>query len=363
MKRFFSMIGPLFTPPDDQGAEGNESFFDDEPSYGGASDEFDALMDQYDEADPDSLQKRVAARQEEMGIEHDEGGDPQDESPADESGDDAGEEGRDTTAIPDLTDLLPEGAVVETIDDLRTHISLMADSHKALSLFNDLVEGDAALKSYLEMRQAGKDSRFAASEAFSSLVEAPDPDLDPEGYADWVSERKLADAERKRSEQADSEKNDLLKSIADQAHKALAATVQKYGLDDDQADVLASKFRSIARGDLQTGKFPKDAFDVIYNGMAFEQTKSGVDAVVKAVESGRISTIKPDKSDSPTVAALKAAVVKAYAAGGKNAGRKTEQRFEIPEFDGGGGNPDMTESERERAELASTVRPRKSWAD
>jgi hypothetical protein len=355
----------LFDAPDDSGA-GLEDFQADQ-SFGDA-------MAALDEADGVNYFNR-----EEDSAEGDDSDDmageletPDDEPAGDSADDDleaepTGEQEADPEeeAPPPAFDLsvfddaLIPGAAVDSVDDVVEHMRSYRQSHEVLETFEKVVSADTALQNYLKAIQGGTDQRIAAQEAFGSLTSAPDPDEDPEAYADWKANKAVMEEKRKAEAKSAEQTQKQQQEISKQVYGHFEATVKRLDLDSDQAERLRSTFRSITQGDPVTGKYPPRAFDLLYHGMQYGQVQSEIKSVTAQAEKGNLKGLAADKSDHPLVAEVKTALRTAFTEGAKAPSKRRRDVGSVP--DPTGSRKPSGSDNKELSDLASSLKKDNWW--
>lgn len=198
---------------------------------------------------------------------------PEDETPGDgdesldsedEGAEDAGEEDPEETGEPlpepiadEVQALYPE-RVVETTDQLTEAIEADRQSTALVSRVDQLLEEDPHLEKYMELRlQEDADPRAAAIRSMEELVTAPDPDEDPEGYADWKAERQLKEREQEQSQAEEEEVSQEVENFQQQTARSFQAYQQKHDLSDQELERFEQRVNTLVFGD-QSGNVPSD---------------------------------------------------------------------------------------------------------
>ena len=243
-----------------------------------------------------------------------------------------------TLDVSEFESLLPDGAVLESADDLREHLQTYVDSHQTLSRFEALVAGDEPLMAYVKERQGGVPARVAAVKAFGELANVPDAIEDPEGYAEWLADQRVSEFRKQTEAEKTQAVETRRQSVADQAASAYEQFVKKAGLQPEQAQRLGSLFNSITTGDPVTGRFRSDAFEMLWAGSQAKAVQAGVQSAIESAEKGDLKAIAPSKDDHPMVASVKKALTSAYREGTKAPGKKKATIPNVPEIGSRGGS-------------------------
>ena len=348
---------PLFAPANDEGSDlsdfQSDVTFEDAMSALDESEGVD-FFDREDDAD-DSVEDIEAA------------GDSADDATAEEepsTSDDANDEptGEPDTPTLDLSvfeDALIPGSTVGSVEDVVEHLRSYRDSHETLEQFEAVVGADEALQSYLKDIQAGVDRRVAAASAFGDLTTAPDPDEDPEAYADWKANKAVIE-ERKRTEAKESERAQKQReAAAKQLVSNFKGTQERLGLDESETQRLFSFWKSMTEGDPVTGKHPARAFDVIYRGMQYADVEAQINTAVSKAERGDLKALAAEKSDHPMVAKVKTALRSAFTEGAKAPGKRRKDVETTPDL-AGSRRPSGSEN-KELSEFASSLKTENWW--
>lgn len=176
------------------------------------------------------------------------------------------------------------GTHVKTPEELLSHVQQLQDTADGLQGLHELVGSNDQFKALVTAFLEKQDPAQAALAAIPNLKqEAPDPDLDPEAYADYKTQQALK-AQQTETQQKETARQKALAEKAQQstrrAFQAFSERVAKTNEDFD-AKEFASAFDSLTRPNPETGRFQKDAFDVVYRGLHHDEL------VAAAVEKAR----------------------------------------------------------------------------
>lgn len=183
-----------------------------------------------------------------------------------------------------VASLYPE-RVIETQEDLEAAIRDDREAAETLDHLDALVAEDDHLARYLELRVQEKlDNRAAAMRAMKELVEAPDPDEDPEAYADWKAERKLQEQRQQERKEREQQLSEAEERAQRQSVKSFKALKQKRDMSDEELDVFRRRVNTLLFGD-DRGRVPPHQAEILYRGMHFDELVE--ERVEKAREEAR----------------------------------------------------------------------------
>lgn len=184
---------------------------------------------------------------------------------------------------------LPDVAINDE-DDLLDTVEQMYEARQNLQFFDQLVSQDPNLQNYIQQVVDGTDPRMAAVEAFGDLTEAPDPEEDPEAYAEWRENRARQQERQKMETEEEKQQRKRMEAVRESAQKQFETFAQQVREQDEDFD--PDQFRrtmlSIMMGDPESGRYPRQAFRVVYRGMKFED----------AVEQAREEAYRKGRNDA-----------------------------------------------------------------
>lgn len=175
-------------------------------------------------------------------------------------------------------DLFP-GRVVETVDDAREVMESYQERLNLLDQFDGVVSGDETLTAYLQDRIKGVSPTEAARKHFAALAAVPDPDEDPQGYAEFRAEQARAEERAKYEGQQQSAEKQKAERRMQGEQRAIDAFAAKQG-EDFNGERFIADVRGLLYGDPETGRVRADKFDVLHRGLNFDTLVA--DAVSKA---------------------------------------------------------------------------------
>ncbi|HEX7070996.1 MAG TPA: hypothetical protein VF190_09330, partial [Rhodothermales bacterium] len=247
---YFSRFLPHFAP-DDGAATGAETAAQESvPGLTDANMDFDAAMEALDRAegrtflsDPEDAPDAAETAAEEA---------PAEQPIAAEAAGETQEDVAETPPAPALDfsrfEAEMPGAVIDSEDALLEHVRAYRESHEVLARYEELAQKSPALQTYVEALSKGMDERVAAITAFGDLAKVPDPDEDPEAYAEWKAEQKAA---RVRAEYEASERTreqQRVERVANEAQQAFTAAVKRLQLGEADQRALQSLFVAAMQG-------------------------------------------------------------------------------------------------------------------
>lgn len=321
MKRWLNILAPLYSAPDDAGADIETAA---PPDADAATDDAEAMSSGWQEEDwaqqtgdldddhefIEDLKKHYADEPEEEAEAEVEAEPVAEESEESEDAD------KPVVDFSLLREMLPE-SVIESEEDARTHIERLRTSDQAMQVFESLAEGDDALVAYIELRKQGKTPRLAAIEAFAELTEVPDPDEDPEEYADWKAEQAVKAEREKHANEQRSRTEKEAKERAKAAQQVFDASMKRNGWTEDHAERIALAFQQMTAGDPNTGRFRGDTFEIVDKGLRYDDTVKAIESVVSSVTKIGAKAAEDAEGDSELTKSVKAAIRSAFAAGVK----------------------------------------------
>jgi hypothetical protein len=233
-----------------------------------------------------------AARNGEADAEETEGGDPAEEEAATEEQQregDAGEASEEPARQVDDETLqaLGEktGGQYDSLDDVAERVNRLQTERDGFHELGALMEERPDVGRYIEARLEGSSPQEAAMAAADGLTsEAPDPDIDPEGYAEYKAEQARKEERSKHSEEAAQQRQKRQKQMRRQVQRDFQAFVDRHDMDDEQAEDFGETFSEVVQGDPKRGQTRSDMFDIVYRGLPDNYES----AIEEAREEGRV---------------------------------------------------------------------------
>lgn len=267
------------------GMPGEEDTADDETAdQEGATDETEdeTTADESEEDKETAEEDDATAEEEETGTEDEEATDEEEEQPEDE-------EDLEAEPLPeDVQELAEEhlpGHVVETKEQLDEKLESLTETAKVFDVVDRLYEQDERLSEYTELvLQEDMSPMEAAFRAFGELFEAPDPQQDPEAYADWKAEREVAERERAQDEQEEDELDEVAERYENQTAASFQRLAEKKDMSEEELNTFKKKVNTLVYGD-PNGHVPSDQAERLY----FALNKDAIIDQVReeALEEGR----------------------------------------------------------------------------
>jgi hypothetical protein len=233
-----------------------------------------------------------AARDGEADAEETEEGDPAEEEAATEEQQregDAGEASEEPARQVDDETLraLGEktGGQYDSLDDVAERVNRLQTERDGFHELGALMEERPDVGRYIEARLEGSSPQEAAMAAADGLTsEAPDPDIDPEGYAEYKAEQARKEERSKHSEEAAQQRQKRQKQMRRQVQRDFQAFVDRHDMDDEEAQDFGETFSEVVQGDPKRGRTRSDMFDIVYRGLPDNYES----AIEEAREEGRV---------------------------------------------------------------------------
>jgi tRNA splicing endonuclease len=276
----------------------------------------------------------------------------EEESPEDVSDEDVSDEGDETSREEPIEEPLPTSVrdevqqtfpdtVIETKEDLSTRLEEARRKEQMVAVMDRLAEQDPALAEYVELRvQEEASHREAAFAAFEDVLSAPDPEQNPEAYADWKLEREKA----QERQQQDAEQADQIEQteqrVQDQMARSLKAARQQLGLGEEQFDRFVREVQRYTAGD-ERGNVPSDFGRRMYIALHAEGILQS--AREKARQEGRTEGRQEARSEQQS--------------------RRLGDGLPTPDSSGSGPASDPTDEEAELADIGQSFDDQNVTAD
>ncbi len=216
----------------------------------------------------------------------DTGEDLADPDAAETAGEAAGDESAEATEGIDFSALSSQlGTHVKGAEQLVEHVQGLQERADGLAHLEQLVTTNEAFGKFTAALVEGKSPEEAALGAIDGLTrQAPDPDVDPDGYADFRADRARQEERAKFQEQSAQEQQRTQQRGAKAVERAFNAFSERMDGASEGFDkqAFAQQYLSLTQIDPQTGRFRPDAFEVIHKGLHHDRlVKEAVEAARK----------------------------------------------------------------------------------
>lgn len=175
------------------------------------------------------------------------------------------------------------GIYAEGVDTVVEAVAAIRDELDGYRGLQSLISGNADFVAVVQALVAGQTLADAVLANVPGLIaERPDPEDDPEGYARYVERQAEEKAARKAQESEQKRAESIARRSQEDLDRIFDGFVRRHGMSDDEARAFADTYGMLVAGDAATGRRRSDMFDVVRNGLRFDE------AVAKAREEGRI---------------------------------------------------------------------------
>jgi hypothetical protein len=163
------------------------------------------------------------------------------------------------------------GTRVTSQEDLTEQVRSLQDRADGLTELDQMVRQNEAFGAFTAALMEGKSPQEAAADAVPGVeTQAPDPDLDPEGYAEY-REQQAREEERARLEEDKQQTQEQLRERGAKSFKrAFNAFVEKQDEDFDE-EAFGREYMSLTQIDPDTGRFRPDAFEIVQKGLRHDE--------------------------------------------------------------------------------------------
>jgi len=177
------------------------------------------------------------------------------------------------------------GGQYDSLDEVAERVNRLQTERDGFHELGALMEERPDVGRYIEARLEGSSPQEAAMAAADGLTsEAPDPDIDPEGYAEYKAKQARKEERSKHSEEAAQQRQKRQKQMRRQVQRDFQAFVDRHDMDEEQAEDFGETFSEVVQGDPKRGQTRSDMFDIVYRGLPDNYES----AIEEAREEGRV---------------------------------------------------------------------------
>lgn len=180
-------------------------------------------------------------------------------------------------------------------EQLVDHIEQLVTERDASAEWKGLLAEDQALRAIVAARLEGRPIREAVVEHVDGIQDqVPDPDLDPQGYREYVEKQAAEKARREQMTAEQERQQEQIEKIKKATQRQFKAFVEREGMVNDEGEPtdearqLAQEFVLFTQGDPTTGHVHPRMFDLFYKAKRHDQLieQAREDAYEKGVKEG-----------------------------------------------------------------------------
>ena len=154
--------------------------------------------------------------------------------------------------------------VIETPEDAEAVLNEIVETYEGFQALSESLPEEVF--GFLEAVAEGKDIREAFN-VLKPLLEQPDPQEDPEGYARWLLEQERRKEELKRQQEEREREVALLRAREEYLTQLKDRFVQETGLDEETLEAFGNRLVALLQGDPETGRIPGYFYHALYTGL------------------------------------------------------------------------------------------------
>jgi hypothetical protein len=130
------------------------------------------------------------------------------------------------------------GIQAESTDELTEQVNRLKTQNEGFHELQQIVESNAGFQKMLSEMAGGKTPAEAAAALDGVTTEAPDPNENPEAYAEWKAAQKMKEKEQQREQEQQSDREQKIQREKRRLESEFENVVRNNDLSDDQAQAL-----------------------------------------------------------------------------------------------------------------------------
>jgi hypothetical protein len=130
------------------------------------------------------------------------------------------------------------GIQAESTDELTEQVNRLKTQNEGFHELQQIVESNAGFQKMLSEMADGKTPAEAAAALDGVTTEAPDPNENPEAYAEWKAAQKMKEKEQQREQEQQSDREQKIQREKRRLESEFENVVRNNDLSDDQAQAL-----------------------------------------------------------------------------------------------------------------------------
>jgi hypothetical protein len=130
------------------------------------------------------------------------------------------------------------GIQAESTDELTEQVNRLKTQNEGFHELQQIVESNAGFQKMLSEMAGGKTPAEAAAALDGVTTEAPDPNENPEAYAEWKAAQKMKEKEQQREQEQQSDRQQKIQREKRRLESEFENVVENNDLSDDQAQAL-----------------------------------------------------------------------------------------------------------------------------
>jgi len=192
------------------------------------------------------------------------------------------------------------GIQAESTDELAEEVNRLKTQNEGFHELEQIVESNPGFQQMLSEMADGKTVAEAAAALDGVSTEAPDPNENPEAYADWKAAQKMKEREMEQEREQQSERQQKIQREQRRMQAEFENVVENNDLSDDQAQALGETLARLTVTQPGAQLRAKD-LETLRKGMQFDQAveQAREDAYQKGREEA-LQEVRGDGSVQPS---------------------------------------------------------------